>query len=312
MHDLPERYRVFDAAAWRRLGENVPLSLSEEELAALRGVNDPTSIEEIADIYLPLSRLIGLHVEARGQTRDAIAAFTDRPRSQAPYIVAIAGSVAVGKSTTARVLQAMLAKWPEHPRVDLISTDGFLFPLAELEKRDILHRKGFPESFDREALLTFMNRVRNGDRRVPAPVYSHLIYDLVPGEFNYIDRPDILIIDGLNLLQINTAGRHAADTYVTDFFDFTLFLDADTADIRRWYIERFLTLRKTVFRDPKAYFHRYADLSDAEARDTAADIWERINAVNLRRHILPTRHRADVILHKGPDHRIVRVGVDMR
>jgi len=311
MQRPPERYRLFDAATWRGLRDGLPLSIAEEELAELRGINEPTSLEEIADVYLPLSRLINLHYGGLGQARDSVAAFTGRSPRQAPYIVGLAGSVAVGKSTTARILRSMLAKWPEHGRVDLISTDGFLYPLAELERRDIMHRKGFPESFDREALVRFLARVRNGEPDVPAPIYSHVAYDIVAGDCQIVDRPDILIIEGLNVLQINTEGHHAADTYVSDFFDFSIFLDADVTDIRHWYVERFLTLRETVFRDPKSYFHRYAKLDDEEARAVAGDIWERINAVNLREHILSTRYRADVVLYKTRDHRIASVAVDM-
>jgi type I pantothenate kinase len=301
----------FDRDAWARLRQATPLTLTETDLAELRGINEQVSLGEVEAVHLPVSRLLNLHVAATQALRTATDTFLGSPPRATPYVIGIAGSVAVGKSTFARILQALLARWPAHPRVDLITTDGFLLPNRVLETRHALDRKGFPESYDLRQLVEFMARVKGADGPVRAPVYSHQAYDIVPGEFQVVDRPDIVIVEGLNVLQTGEGGRGRDTTrprvFVSDFFDFSIYLDADEADIERWYVERFLALRETVFRDPRSYFHRYATLTDAEAVATARGIWRRINGVNLRENIAPTRDRARLVFEKGPDHRVRRV-----
>jgi type I pantothenate kinase len=263
------------------------------------------SLDEVADIYLPLSRLLNLYVGAVQNLHRATATFLGSASPRVPYVIGVAGSVAVGKSTTSRVLQALLASWPSHPTVDLITTDGFLRPLAELEARGLVQRKGFPESYDQRRLVQFMADVKSGVQEVSAPVYSHLAYDIVPGQRITVRAPDIVIVEGLNVLQTGS-GRSGQPwpSFVSDFFDFSIYVDADEADIEQWYIERFLKLRETVFTDPSSYFHRYAALSPEEAADTARTIWNTINRVNLQRNVLPTRERAHLILEKGRDHAV--------
>jgi type I pantothenate kinase len=295
-------YLDFDRTAWARLRAATPLTLSEADLAELRGLNEHVSIDEVEAIYLPLTRLLNLHVAATQTLRKASDTFLGSAPTASPYVIGVAGSVAVGKSTFSRVLRALLSRWPAHPRVDLVTTDGFLLPNRELEALGRLDRKGFPESYDVRRLIAFMADVKAGQGAVHAPVYSHQAYDIVPGEFQVVDRPDIVIVEGLNVLQTGDAR-----VFVSDFFDFSIYIDASEADIEGWYVRRFLRLRETVFRDPRSYFHRYSALADAAAVETARDIWGGINGVNLRENIAPTRERANLVLEMGPDHAVRRV-----
>lgn len=288
---------------WRELRRATPLPLTAEELLRLRGLGEQVDLAEVAEVYLPLSRLINLQVAARQRLYEATTTFLgeDSRGTKVPYIIGIAGSVAVGKSTTARILRTLLARWPDHPRVDLVTTDGFLHPRAELVRRGIMHRKGFPESYDRRALLRFVTEVKSGAERVSAPVYSHLAYDILPDEEQVVRQPDILILEGLNVLQ---PGPRLT---VSDLFDFSIYVDAPTTDIERWYIERFLKLRHTAFADPASHFHHFAGLPDDEARAEARHLWRTINEPNLMENIKPTRPRATLVLRKDADHTINRV-----
>lgn len=299
-----DRYLHFDRDQWKALRANTPLLLSEQDLVSLRGINEQVSLREVEEIYVPLSRLLNLHVAAVQHLDEARREFMGQPNpAKVPYIIGIAGSVAVGKSTFSRVLRASLARWPDHPRVDLVTTDGFLYPNRILEKRGLMNRKGFPESYDLRRLLTFLADIKAGISPVCAPVYSHLHYDIVPGAAQQVNQPDIVILEGLNVLQSpNGQGRNSSRLFVSDFFDFSIYLDADERTIEGWYVERFLRLRETVFQDPSSYFHRYARLSDDEAVETAKRIWREINLVNLVENIRPTRGRAHLILEKGEDH----------
>jgi type I pantothenate kinase len=299
--DTFSRFVEFTRAEWARLRASTPLPLTEPQLRGLVSINERMSLDEVADIYLPLSRLLNLYVGATQNLRNATATFLGGERPRIPFVIGVAGSVAVGKSTTSRVLQALLASWPSHPQVDLVTTDGFLLPQRVLEARGLERRKGFPESYDVRRLLRFMADVKSGVAEIVAPVYSHLAYDVVPGEAQGVRTPDIVIVEGLNVLQ---AGR---GVFVSDFFDFSIYVDANESDIEQWYVERFLTLRDTVFRNPSSYFHRYASLTPDEARETALAIWRDINLVNLRENVLPTRERAHLILVKGRDHAVRRV-----
>ncbi len=303
-------YRVFTRAEWAMLRADTPMTLAAAEIARLRSLHDRLDMSEVEEIYLPLSRLLSLYVAATQRLFLAQQGFLGTEDAKMPYIIGVGGSVAAGKSTTARVLQALLARWPNVPKVDLVTTDGFLFPNAVLEREGLMEKKGFPESYDLPALLRFLSDIKAGRRPVRAPVYSHLFYDVVPNRWIEIDRPDILIVEGLNVLQ---AGRLPKDgkavPFVSDFFDFAVYLDADEAVLLSWYVNRFLTLRGTAFADPRSYFHRYARLSDAEAMATATSIWNRINLVNLRENILPTRPRADLILKKGESHEVEEVAL---
>jgi type I pantothenate kinase len=285
-----------------------PLSLTEADLAELRGINERISLEEVTLVYLPLSRLLNLYVAATQRLRQTTDTFLGTLPAPVSYVIAIAGSVAVGKSTAARVIQALLARWPHHPKVDLVTTDGFLYPNRVLESRGIMNRKGFPESYDLRGLLQFLRDLKSGQPVLEVPVYSHEAYDIVPDKKKIIRQPDIVIVEGLNVLQ-TTDGRSgpAPRTFVSDFFDFSIFIDAKEEHIRQWYLDRFLTFQKTVFQSPSSYFHRYANLGLKEATDTALQIWESINAVNLRQNILPTRERAQLIIEKGEDHSVTSV-----
>lgn len=292
-------------ADWAGLSDRTPLPLSAEDVDRLRGLGDRIDLHEVDAVYRPISRLLNIHVAAAQNLRRSRSAFLSQSQQRTPYIIAVAGSVAVGKSTTARLLRELMARWPDTPRVQLVTTDGFLYPNAVLEDRGIMHRKGFPESFDRRALLRFVADVKAGVERVEAPVYSHLVYDIVPEERVVVERPDVLILEGLNVLQ---AARPRFDgrvgVAVSDYFDFSVYVDAKPEDVRRWYIERFLQLRETAFTDPRSYFRRYADLTDEEARATAQRIWRTINGPNLVENVLPTRGRADLVLRKASDHRV--------
>lgn len=300
-------YHHFDRQQWAALRADTPLTLSSDDLARLRSINEPITLEEVIEIYLPLSRLLALYVAATQGLFKATQRFLGAEDGKVPYIIGVAGSVAAGKSTFTRVMQALLRRWPNTPRVELITTDGFLFPNAELERNDLMHRKGFPESYDGTALLRFISDVKAGRRAVAAPVYSHLTYDIVPGDRVTVDRPDILIVEGLNVLSAGRRWWEARTAIVSDFFDFSIYIDADEDDLETWYIERFRRLRETSFRDPRSYFRKYADLDDAATIATAKQIWREINLVNLRENVLPTRVRADLVLRKGADHRVEEV-----
>ena len=303
-------YRVFSRAEWAALRADTPMTLRGDEMTRLRSLHDRLDMSEVEDIYLPLSRLLSLYVAAMQRLFRVQQGFLGTEDSKMPFIIGVAGSVAVGKSTTARVLQALLARWPNVPKVDLITTDGFLFPNAVLQREGLMERKGFPESYDLPALLRFLSDVKAGRRPVRAPIYSHLIYDVLPNRWVEIDRPDILIVEGLNVLQTGRPPKDgSAIPYVSDFFDFSVYLDAGENLLLRWYVDRFLTLRVTAFRDPKSYFHRYSKLSDEEAVETATSIWTRINLVNLHENILPTRRRARLILRKGESHQVEEVAL---
>lgn len=303
-------YRTFSREEWAALREGEPMLLSQEEIDKLRSLNDRLSIEEVEAIYLPLSRLLTMYVRARQQLFTATAKFLGSGGAKVPFIIGVAGSVAVGKSTTSRVLQALLSRWPNTPKVELITTDGFLLPNAVLEAEGLMNRKGFPESYDVKALLTFLSDVKAGRAHVEAPVYSHLVYDVMPGETVSVDQPDILIVEGLNVLQARQPSPSEADRavpFVSDFFDFSVYIDADEDTLRRWYIRRFMRLRETAFQDPESYFHRYSKLKDDEAAAVSLHIWNGINLPNLHNNVRPTRARADLVLTKGEAHKIERV-----
>ncbi len=302
--DLPNRYAELPAEKWGELRASTPMTLDEGDLAALQSGLEPRLERlEVERTYLPLVRLLDLHVASSQRLATATDAFLGRPPRRSPFIIGIAGSVAVGKSTTARLLQALLSRWPSTPTVELVTTDGFLQPNAELERRGLLARKGFPESYDVRRLLRFLAEVKAGKAEVLAPVYSHVRYDIVPGRLQALRQPDIVVVEGLNVLSTSVA----AEVVVSDFFDFTIYVDAEEADIEAWYVQRFLGLCTTVFRDPESYFHRYATLEHEKAVATARTLWSSINAVNLRENILPTRGRADLILEKEAAHRVRRI-----
>lgn len=315
----PNPFLEFSREEWAALRDLTPLPLTEAEIERLRGLLDVTDIDEVRDVYLPLTQLLSLYVRATAELRGSIASFAagagggDRqglwtPETAPPFVIGIAGSVSVGKSTFSRTLRDLLARSPEHPEVGLITTDGFLYPNAELERRGLMGRKGFPESYDQRAFLRFLSAVKSGHKAVEAPVYSHLVYDIVPGEHIEVKRPDILLVEGLNLLQpARTRADGRTSLAVSDFLDFSIYLDARRSDLKTWYTDRFLALRSTAFSDPQSYFHKFASLSDEAARGLALEIWTSINERNLIDNILPTRGRARLVLRKGADHRVERV-----
>ncbi len=301
--DRGARFVRFDREMWAALRAATPLTLGEPELAELQGINERIDMDEVAAIYLPLSRLLNLYVSATQDLHQVTATFLGTIAPKVPYVIGVAGSVAVGKSTLARILQALLAQWPDHPKVDLITTDGFLYPNRVLEERGLMNRKGFPESYDTRELLRVLREIKSGREHVEAPVYSHVVYDVVEGARIQVNKPDIVILEGLNVLQ---TGADAAE-FVSDYFDFSIYLDADEHDIEAWYVDRFLALRRSVFQDPDSFFRFFAELTDEEAVATAHGIWRDINGLNLRENIAPTRDRASLVLHKRADHRVDEV-----
>lgn len=302
MLDL-DRYIPFTRDEWADLRAATPLTIREKDLEALRGINERIDLDEVTAVYLPLTRLLNLYVSATQNLHKVSATFLGTMAPKVPYVIGVAGSVAVGKSTFARILQALLARWPEHPKVDLVTTDGFLFPNAVLDERGIMNRKGFPESYDTKSLLQFLRELKSGRAEVSAPVYSHVVYDIVEGQEIVVRQPDILILEGLNVLQVGVESNE----FVSDYFDFSIYIDAEEDVIRDWYIERFHALRRTVFQDPQSFFKHFAELSDDEATEVARGIWAEINGRNLSDNIAPTKSRASLVINKGANHRVTDV-----
>lgn len=301
-------FLTFDRTQWAALRKSVPLKLTEQDLKPLLGFNEDLSLEEVRTIYLPLARLINYYIEENLKRQAVLHRFLDVEPPKVPYIISIAGSVSVGKSTSARILQALLSNYPGPRKVDLITTDGFLYPLKTLEEKNLLKRKGFPESYDIYRLIEFVSDLKSGKPSVKAPIYSHLTYDIIPDQFNVVEQPDIVILEGLNVLQSGMnypASPHNA--FVSDFVDFSIYVDADESLLKQWYIYRFLKFRRSAFSDPNSYFHHYSALSEEEAIQTASTIWEEINGLNLKKNILPSRERANLILTKGENHEIQTV-----
>lgn len=303
-------YHYFTKAEWSGFRADEPMTLEPADIQRLRALNDPISFEEAEEIYLPLSRLISLYVEATQELHRASTRFLGTDDRKVPYIIGVAGSVAVGKSTTSRILKALLGRWPSSPKVDLVTTDGFLFSNARLDELKLAERKGFPESYDRSALIRFLSDIKSGKPNVKVPIYSHLVYDVVPGEFVTVDRPDILIVEGLNILQpgeLPKSGRPIL--FASDFLDFSIFIDAAESDLTAWFMERFRRLRQTAFADPKSFFHKFSQMSTEEAEAFGMWAWNEINLPNLRDNIQPTKGRADLVLTKGPSHTIEQVAL---
>lgn len=298
-------YMFFDREKWALLRNKEPMTLSEDDLEMLKGINDELSKDEVEKIYLPLTRLLGYYINANINRQDVIHKFLSSKESKSPYILTIAGSVSVGKSTTARLLQTLLSRWDSKLKVDLITTDGFLYPNATLEGRKIMHRKGFPESYDIKKIVQFVSDIKSGKRNVKAPIYSHLVYDIIPNEYQIVDQPDILILEGLNVLQSGMDyPRNKPRVFVSDFVDFSIYVDADEKLLEEWYISRFLKFRTGAFEDPNSYFHNYAKLPEKEAIHMAKTIWRNVNRKNLRNNIHPTKGRASLILHKSKNHEV--------
>ncbi|EHR1015838.1 type I pantothenate kinase [Vibrio parahaemolyticus] len=299
----------FDRAEWAELRNSVPMTLSEDDLKALQGINENLTMEEAVEIYLPLSRLLNLYVQARQSRNSVLQQFLNTEEHAPPFVIGIAGSVAVGKSTTARILKALLSRWENHPKVALVTTDGFLYPKKVLEERGIMHRKGFPESYDIKRLVEFVSDVKAGKPNLEVPVYSHITYDITD-ELKKVDRPDVLIIEGLNVLQSGMDYPHDPHrVFVSDFLDFSIYVDAESETIEQWYVERFLKFRRGAFTKPGSYFSHYTQLSVDEAKSKAKEIWRNINGLNLESNILPTRERAHLILHKGVNHLVDNVSL---
>lgn len=292
----------FSREEWANLRKSVPLKLTEQDLKPLLGFNEELSLDEVSTIYLPLARLINYYIDENLRRQTVLKRFLGGQSPKVPYVISIAGSVAVGKSTSARILQSLLSHWPHERKVDLITTDGFLYPLEKLKQDNLLHKKGFPVSYDTAKLIHFLAEIKSGHNNVKAPIYSHLTYDIIPNEFNEVNQPDILILEGLNVLQ--TGGNKSNQIFVSDFVDFSIYVDAEERLLKEWYIKRFLKFRQSAFSDPNSYFKHYATLSEEEAITTASQIWENINGLNLRENILPTRERANLILTKGADHAV--------
>lgn len=301
-------FLTFDRTQWAELRKSVPLTLTEQDLKPLLGFNEELSLDEVSTIYLPLARLINYYIDENLKRQQVLHKFLDVNSPKVPYIISIAGSVSVGKSTSARILQALLSHWPTERKVDLITTDGFLYPLETLKEKQLLQRKGFPESYDIHRLIEFVSDIKSGKSNIKAPIYSHLTYDIIPDQFNVVNQPDILILEGLNVLQTGMnypSSPH--NVFVSDFVDFSIYVDADEDLLKKWYINRFLKFRRSAFSDPNSYFHHFSTLSEKEAIETASTIWDEINGLNLRKNILPSRERANLILTKGEDHAIQTV-----
>lgn len=304
----PNPYHHFTKAEWSALRADEPMTLTRDDIARLRTLSDPISLEEAEEVYLPLTRLLSFYVEAIQGLHNVSARFLETPDHKVPFIIGVAGSVAVGKSTTARILQALLQRWPSSPKVDLVTTDGFLYPNAVLTERGIMQRKGFPESYDRPRFVSFLADIKSGKANVKVPVYSHLVYDVVPGQEVTVDRPDILIVEGLNILQPGELPKNGNPIlFASDFLDFSVYIDADTDELEGWFLERFFRLRETAFKDPSSYFRRFAEMSRDEAGEYGRMVWRTINLPNLIENVLPTRGRADLVLKKGRDHLIEEV-----
>ena len=304
-HSMSEQltpFLSFDRQRWAELRKSVPLTLTEQDLKPLLGINEELSLDEVRTIYLPLVRLINYYIDENIRRQNVLRRFLGEQSTNVPYIISIAGSVAVGKSTSARILQSLLSHWPKQRKVDLITTDGFLHPLAYLQEHNLLHKKGFPISYNTPQLIRFLADIKSGKPNVTAPIYSHLTYDIIPDQFNVIHQPDILILEGLNVLQPNR--NQANELFVSDFVDFSIYVDAEEDLLKEWYIHRFLKFRQSAFTDPNSYFKHYANLSEQEAVTTAGKIWDEINGLNLKENILPTRERADLILKKGANHEV--------